>query len=272
MPEVLNIAAYRFVSLPKELLPAWREAFQQKAQACNLKGTVILSPEGINLFLSGVREAIDKFKAFLATYPDFQDLVYKESLSEDVPFQHLYIKLKQEIIPMGMPDVRPEEQTAEYVDPETLKDWYDQGRDMVILDTRNDYEVALGTFDQAISLQLKHFHDFAAAIKKLPDAMKEKPIVTFCTGGVRCEKAAELMRQEGFSHVYQLTGGILNYFEHCGGEHYHGDCFVFDKRVAVNSNLQPSTAMVCYECQQKPEEIRTTEACSYCEMIREKAV
>ena len=129
-----------------------------------------------------------------------------------------------------------------------LKKWYQEKHDMIVLDTRNDFEVKLGTFENAMDLHIEHFREFSDAVDLLPADLKEKPIVTFCTGGIRCEKAAELMLQKGFKNVYQLDGGILNYFEKCGGDFYRGDCFVFDQRVAVNSELKETQAKQCFDC------------------------
>ena len=118
-----------------------------------------------------------------------------------------------------------------------------------MLDTRNDYEVRIGAFDNAVDLGIKHFRDFPAALAKLPESAKKKPVVTYCTGGIRCEKAAELMSQEGFEQVYQLDGGIINYFEKCAGDHYHGECFVFDQRVALDPELKETKTVQCYACE-----------------------
>jgi predicted sulfurtransferase len=160
------------------------------------------------------------------------------------------VRLKKEIISMGCPEIEPEKQTAPHLEPVDFKQWYDEGKDMIVLDTRNDYEIRLGTFEAAMDLGIDHFRQFPEAIKKLPESFKKKPVVTFCTGGIRCEKAAELMKREGFEQVYQLNGGIINYFEQCGGDHYEGECFVFDKRVALDPALQETQAVQCYKCRE----------------------
>ncbi len=236
MSNVVNIAAYLFVPLdePDELRPVLRE----EAAALNLKGTILLASEGINLFLAGSREAIDTFLVQLRARPAFATLETKESFSEAQPFRKLLVKLKKEIIPLGRPDVDPARHPAPRVTAKELKRWLDEGRDVVLLDTRNQFEVDHGTFRGAVDMHLKEFRSFPAHAEKLDPALKDKTIVTFCTGGIRCEKAAPLMIQNGFSKVYQLDGGILKYFEEVGSSHFDGNCYVFDERRALDSTLQ----------------------------------
>ena len=247
---IVNLSGYQFVSIDKNSLPIMREAILEKANSCQLKGTILLSTEGINAFVAGDRDSIDTFVSFLRTYPEFADLWFKESFSDYQPFNRMLVRLKKEIIPMGVDSVHPEQKTAPHLSPETLHQWYAEQKDMIVLDTRNAFEVQLGTFDKAMDLGLQKFRDFPEAIEYLPEDMKNKPIVTFCTGGIRCEKAAELMIQKGFSQVYQLEGGIINYFEKCGGDYYNGECFVFDHRVAIDSQLQETNAMQCFDCRE----------------------
>ncbi|MCX7120655.1 MAG: rhodanese-like domain-containing protein [Gammaproteobacteria bacterium] len=245
---IVNISGYKFVSLSVVQLPLLRDNLKEKAIACDLKGTILLSSEGINSFLAGMRDNIDRFVNHLRTLPEFTDIWYKESFTDYQPFNRMLVRLKKEIIPMNNSAIIPEKKTAPYISPEELKQWYEEKRDMIVLDTRNDFEVSLGTFENAMDLNIAHFREFSDAVDLLPADAKEKPIVTFCTGGIRCEKAAELMEQKGFKNVYQLNGGILNYFEKCGGDFYTGDCFVFDQRVAVNSELKETTAKQCFDC------------------------
>lgn len=255
---IVNLSGYKFISIDEASLPIMRAAMKDKAIALALKGTILLSAEGINAFLAGSRENIDAYVAFLREYPEFEDLWFKESFTDYQPFNRMLVRLKKEIIPMGVESVHPERETAPHLSPEVFKQWYQEGKDMVVLDTRNDFEVEFGTFKDAIDLGLDKFRDFPEAIDYLPADMKEKPIVTFCTGGVRCEKAAELMLQKGFKHVYQLDGGIINYFEKCGGDYYNGECFVFDQRVAVDSDLNETKAVQCFDCRTalQPEDIK----------------
>lgn len=244
----INTSAYKFVSIPESEFSSLRQALKEKADACQLKGTILLSAEGINSFLSGTRENIDAYKDFLNSHPLFDGMEFKESESEHQPFSRMLVRLKKEIISMGHPEIQPEKKTAPYLKPEELKRWYDEHKEMIVLDTRNDYEVDIGTFEEAVDLNIETFRDFPNAVTMLPKDMKKKPVVTFCTGGIRCEKAAQYMLDQGFEEVYQLEGGILNYFEQCGGDHWKGECFVFDKRVAVDPNLHETQTAQCYSC------------------------
>lgn len=264
----INIAAYKFVTIPEADLLGLRERYRREAQALNLKGTILLSTEGINLFLAGQVEGVSALKALLAETPAFQDLHYKESLSAQQPFNRMLVKIKKEIIAFGIDTIHPEHNTAPYISPKTLKEWYEEKRPIAILDTRNDYEIRLGCFDGAIDLGLQHFRDFPAALAKVDPALKEQPVIAYCTGGIRCEKAAALMLEQGFKEVYQLEGGILNYFEQCGGKHYQGECFVFDQRVALNSELAETNTVQCFSCRNpltiKQQDIYQ-QICPYCE-------
>jgi UPF0176 protein len=236
MSNILNIAGYQFVSLSAHQLTEWRISFKERALACSLKGTILLSCEGINLFLAGLPENIAKFRQYLGKYSQFSGINFRETWSETQPFRRLLVRIKKEIISMGCPDIQPEQGKAPYIDPQTLREWYVQKRRMLVLDTRNHYEVECGSFDNAIELGLKNFRSFPEAVAQLPAEAKQLPIVTFCTGGIRCEKAALWLKKQGYPEVYQLQGGILNYFEQCGGDFFHGQCFVFDERSVVIAN------------------------------------
>ncbi|MCH9644890.1 MAG: sulfurtransferase [Gammaproteobacteria bacterium] len=264
---IINISAYKFVHLAEERLPELKSELLEKAKSFNMKGTILLSTEGINLFLAAEPEIWPQYRAFLETYPEFLGLPYKESISNDKPFTRMLVRIKKEIISMGHADIQPEKHTAPHLPPEQLQQWYEQGKDMIILDTRNDYEVELGTFEDAMDLNIENFRQFPDAIDLLPESAKEMPIVTFCTGGIRCEKASEIMLRKGFKQVYQLDGGILNYFEKCGGEHYEGECFVFDKRVALDTNLQETNTRQCYACRAPltPNQQSDDQKCPNCE-------
>jgi len=246
---VVNLAAYLFVSLTD--LPRLREALAQRCDALSLRGTILLAPEGINLFIAGPRESTDALLAFMRTDPIFEGkfatLEVKESLSADQPFKRMRVRLKQEIITMHAPAIRPEAGRAPAVNAVTLKRWLDNGHDdagrpVVMLDTRNAFEVDVGTFDGALDYRISKFSEFPAAVAEHRAELEDKTVVSFCTGGIRCEKAAIHMHNLGIEHVYQLEGGILKYFEEVGGSHYHGDCFVFDQRTALDPALQPSSA------------------------------
>ena len=272
---ILNIAAYRFVEIDN--LDERRAALRDICAKLALKGTILLSEEGINLFLAGIESNIRQFMQYLYESPLFMPLEiiktkFKESWSDAQPFNRMLVKLKKEIIPLGKPNIKPHEHTAPALPPEALKQWLDDGKDFILLDTRNNYEVRLRTFKQAKTLDLDHFRNFPEACQQqLPTDSKEKPVVMFCTGGIRCEKASVALEQQGFQQVYQLEGGILNYFEHCGGAHYQGDCFVFDQRVAVNPELVETDVEQCFMClnpltveeQQNPSYVPGV-SCPYC--------
>lgn len=230
---ILNIASYKFITLTA--LPVLRETFIELCAVLSLKGTILLSEEGINLALSGSEQQITTFKDFLKKDPRFSDMTFRESFSETISFKRMKVKIKKEIITMKRDEVQPVSGRAPHVTPQELKQWLDENRDIVLLDTRNDYEMEYGTFKNALNLKLEDFSEFP---EKTQSLSKEKPIVMFCTGGIRCEKAAIHLLQQGFEQVYQLDGGILNYFNEVGGDHYHGDCFVFDDRIAVTPELK----------------------------------
>ena len=240
MNTILNIAAYKFVSLDD--LPERRDHLKSRCGALQLKGTILLAHEGINLFLAGSPENIGAFKAELRGDPAFADIQFKDSFSDQMPFGKLLVKIKKEIIPFGQPQINPAEQPAERLSARSLKAWLDEGRNLVLLDTRNAFEVDAGTFDNALDLRLSSFSQFAPAADELDPSLKDKTVVTFCTGGIRCEKAAPVLIGKGFRNVFQLDGGILQYFEECGNAHFNGNCFVFDQRVALDGNLNPAVA------------------------------
>jgi UPF0176 protein len=247
MSATLNLSAYKFA--PLENLPALQERLRAVANAGALRGTILLSTEGINLFVAGERLALDQLLAEIHRVPELADLVPKESLSDEQPFNRMLVKIKKEIIAFGVEGIDPARRPAPRVDAHTLKSWLDAGRTITLLDTRNDYEVKMGTFRGAVAAGIDNFRDFPAAVARLPAELKEQPIVTFCTGGIRCEKAAPFLQQAGFQQVFQLDGGILKYFEECGAAHYEGECFVFDRRVGVDPALQETNSVMCFACQ-----------------------
>ena len=247
MNSVVNIAAYRFVTLND--LESRRATLRARCRELDLKGTILLSPEGINLFLAGSREAIDAFVTELRAQSEFADLETKESVSDRQPFNRMLVRLKKEIIAFGVDGIDPRRETSRRLPAKELKAWLDEGRPVTLLDTRNDYEIDLGTFENAIPIKLDEFRKFPEAVADLPKEMKDQPVVSFCTGGIRCEKAAPFLEKAGFKDVYQLEGGILKYFEECGGAHYDGDCFVFDQRVGLDPELKETNAATCFACQ-----------------------
>ncbi|HEY3664233.1 MAG TPA: rhodanese-like domain-containing protein, partial [Chthoniobacterales bacterium] len=237
----------------------------------NMRGTILLSPEGINLFVAAERSACDRLLVRLRSLPGLEDLVVKVSESDHQPFNRMLVKIKKEIIAFGVDGIDPACCPAPRVEPRQLKQWLDEGRAITLLDTRNSYETRLGTFRGARTLGLDHFREFPIASSTLPEQLKDQPLVTFCTGGIRCEKAAPLLEKAGFRNVFQLDGGILNYFQQCGGAHFEGDCFVFDKRVALDPSLRETGAAVCFVCQAplttlEQEDVRYVESisCPHC--------
>ncbi len=239
---ILNIAAYKFVPLHDTL--ALREQLHASAKALALKGTVLLAEEGINIFLAGEEAALRSFVADLKSDVRFADLTVKESFSEQVPFSKLIVKIKPEIIRMNHPQIAPSYGRADAVEPTTLKRWLDEGRDdagreVVLLDTRNAFEVSYGSFEGTQQFGIAKFTEFPAAMDAQAKSFEGKTVVTFCTGGIRCEKAALYMRELGMQNVLQLDGGILKYFEEVGHAHYSGSCFVFDEREALAPDIKP---------------------------------
>ena len=242
MNSILNISAYLFVNLDELLLR--KSNYLRECIERDLKGTILLSEEGINLFLAGqardVRGFIDSIKldSKLAT------LTPKESWSDYQPFRKMIVKIKPEIIRMNHPTIQPQAGRAPSVEAKTLAEWLrngvdDQGREVVCLDTRNDFEVEIGKFVGAKDFNISHFIQFPQEVLAHKDEFTNKTIVSYCTGGIRCEKAAIYMREIGLTNVYQLEGGILKYFEEVGEDHYQGSCFVFDERRALTPDLIP---------------------------------
>jgi UPF0176 protein len=241
--DILNISAYQFVELPdaSEL----RAVLFERALRLSLKGTVLVAHEGINLFLAGPAPAVRQWLLELRSDPRLADLQAKESWSEHQPFQKMRVKVKKEIIRMNHPTIRPALGRAPAVSPSTVKRWLDQGhddlgRDVVTLDTRNAFEVDFGGFIGAIDWRISKFSEFPQAAQAHWPELKDKTVISYCTGGIRCEKAAIYLRELGLDSVYQIEGGILKYFEEVGQAHYQGDCFVFDEREALHSDLSPS--------------------------------
>lgn len=241
MQNVLNISAYLFTQITdREQL---RPVLLERANAAGLKGTILLAEEGINMFLAGRADALRGFVDELRQDERFAELTTKESWSDEQPFRKMLVKLKNEIIRMNHPTIRPAEGRAPAVSPDTLKRWLDQGhddegREVVMLDTRNAFEVDYGTFTGALDWRIERFTQFPDAAVAHRESLEGKTVVSFCTGGIRCEKAAIYMREEGINAL-QLDGGILGYFEHVGGDHYDGECFVFDEREALEPDLKP---------------------------------
>ena len=266
---VINIAAYKF--LPLSDLKELRTRLQQVCGSAHLKGTILLSPEGINLFVAGPAPGVEALLAHLRGWPGLADLEPKVSETAHQPFRRMLVRVKREIIAFGVEGIDPARRTSPKLPARQLKRWLDEGRPVTLLDTRNDYEVKLGTFRNALPAGISHFREFPAAVARLPPELKEQPIVLFCTGGIRCEKAGPFMERAGFKSVLQLDGGILKYFEECGGEHYEGECFVFDQRVGLDPSLRQTRSTLCFACQtplsaaeQRHEHYVPGQCCPYC--------
>jgi UPF0176 protein len=240
---IANTAAYHFTSLadPEALCAT----LLSRAEAGALRGTILVAGEGINLFLAGSPDAIDGFYAALREDARFEGLRVKTSYSQMQPFARLKAKVKPEIISFRIDDGQPLAfPRAPAVDPATVQRWLRQGHDdtgkpVVMLDTRNVQEIEYGTFKDALVLPISRFTELPDALAPHREALRDSTVVSFCTGGIRCEKAALWMRNDGMDNVLQLDGGILGYFEDVGGEGYEGRCFVFDERVALDAELKP---------------------------------
>jgi RluA family pseudouridine synthase len=269
MNSITNIAAYKFTTLT-DLKPL-RARLIARCKSWGLRGTILLSTEGINLFVAGRDAEIQLLLAELRSIAGLEDLAPKISTSDEQPFTRMLVRIKKEIIAFGVEGIDPINKPSPKLSAQELKQWLDEGRPVTLLDTRNDYEVKLGTFKNAVTVGIDHFRDFPEAVRRLPDELKRQPIVMFCTGGIRCEKAGPFMEREGFERIYQLDGGILKYFEECGNTHYDGECFVFDQRVGVDPSLQETSTSLCFACltplsaadQSDPRYV-ANQSCPYC--------
>jgi RluA family pseudouridine synthase len=272
---ITNISTYKFAPLGD--LKALRRDLLDLCRRLRLGGTILLAREGINVFVAGPRVAVDELVDRLRAIPSLADIAPKYSESTHQPFRRMLVKIKREIIAFGVPEIDPAQRTSPRLPPRTLAQWLAEGKPVTLLDTRNDYEVRLGTFRGARPIGIDHFRDFPAAAARLPESLKDETIVTFCTGGIRCEKAGPYLESIGFKHVFQLDGGILKYFEETGGAHYDGECFVFDQRVGVDPALRETSSAVCFNCQtpltveeQQHPDYRPPHACPHCHRTPEE--
>ena len=267
--EFLNVAGYKFE--PLENLDSLIPEFQNKCDQLGLKGSVYLSPNGINFSIAGTEKNIDTYIEFMEEDSRFRDIPLKKTFSETQPFRRMKVRLKKEIISLGRDDINPRELTGDYISPRELFEMYETKEDVIVLDTRNEYETRVGLFENAVDLQLDTFRDFPSAIETLPEEYKDKKIVMYCTGGIRCEKASAVMMKAGFSDVKQLEGGVLDYFKETGGAYWNGDCFVFDERVALDKELKETEYIYCYICREPlsaeekaSPDFKINEYCPYC--------
>jgi UPF0176 protein len=238
---------YKFVSLPD--FAEKREPLLSYCQQQGMKGTILLAQEGINGTIVGSRQAVDSVLEFLRSDPRLADLEHKESYTDTPPFERMKVRLKSEIVTLGLPEVDPNEKVGTYVTPQ---EWNELISDpeVTVIDTRNDYEVSIGTFKRAENPQTTTFREFPDYVRHELDPNQHKKVALFCTGGIRCEKASSFMLSQGFAEVYHLKGGILKYLEEVPSEEslWEGECFVFDERVAVRHGLEAGSYDMCQSC------------------------
>ena len=252
--EKLVVAAmYRFVRLSD--YRAMKAPLLAHCVEHDIKGTVLLAEEGLNATVAGSRQGVDSLLRYLRSDPRLADLEHTESCAREAPFHRIKVKLKKEIVTMGIPDTDPNELNGTRVNAQQWNELI-SAADVVVIDTRNDYEHGIGTFANAISPRTETFREFPAYVKKELHRAKHKKIAMFCTGGIRCEKATNYLLKQGFAQVYHLDGGILKYLETVedGESLWHGECFVFDDRVAVDENLNQGKYVQCFACRRPVSE------------------
>lgn len=244
---IVVAALYKFVALPD--YEAFREPLLAQCRVNNLKGTLLLAEEGINGTIAGSRAELDRVLDWLRSDPRLRELEHKESLHDEQPFLRMKVKLKREIVTMGVPQVDPQRVVGTYVTPDAW-DGLVCDPDVTLIDTRNDYECAIGSFRGAVDPGITTFRDFPAWVKENLDPQKNRKVAMFCTGGIRCEKASSYLLEQGFEAVFHLKGGILKYLEEVPAESssWEGECFVFDERVAVNHALERGSYDQCFAC------------------------
>ncbi len=224
--KMLHLAFYSFYGDARGL----RAELQNRCAELGFGGTLLLASEGINGVIVGLPDKAEEFAEEIRVR---FGCVIKKSWSRGMPFRRMLVKIKKELIPLGDPAIRPQERTGKYIAAKELKAWFQERKDFTLLDTRNVYEIEYGTFTDAVHPNLRHFRNFPGALASM-DLDRTKPLVMFCTGGIRCEKASVVAMDQGFQEVYQLEGGIFQYFQDVGQDHYSGDCFVFDERETIS--------------------------------------
>ncbi len=259
---ITNIAGYQFADITD--VDSVFDAAHSICSQTHIKGNIFISPEGINLGLASTQNDIDYFLQELGSLCGLNNLLINTTYSDYIPFKRLLIKIRSELVPTKpLPTDHPSSNTAnslldkldpngkkaQYLSIDQLKDWLDQGEDITLLDMRNTFEVDLGSFENSTHLDMRNFRDIIQLKDKFKNIPKDKPLVTFCTGGIRCEKGADIMAQNGFDQVFQLEGGIIKYIEKYKDSHWRGECFVFDDRTCLNTDLEPSDTKICRHCQ-----------------------
>ena len=267
-------ALYHFAAFPR--FETFRAPLEAACRQHGIKGTLLLAHEGINGTIAGSDVAIDAILGFLRAQPEFSGLVHKESRATAQPFLRLKVRLKKEIVTMGVTDIDPARDAGTYVAP---KEWNAliADPDTIVIDTRNDYEVTIGSFRGALDPETKSFREFPDWVRAHPEIRGKRKIAMFCTGGIRCEKASAFMKKEGFDEVYHLKGGILKYLEEVPAEEslWEGQCFVFDERVSVGQGLDQGDLSLCRACRHPLDEADRREAtyepgvsCPHCHHTR----
>lgn len=247
MGQIVVAALYKFVSLPdyKEI----QKTLLSQCQSLGIKGTLLLAEEGINGTIAGFRQSIDAILEYIRADSRFVDLEHKESFAQKMPFIRMKVKLKKEIVTLGVPGVDPTKLVGNYLNPEEWNKLISEP-DVTVIDTRNDYEVDIGSFENALNPRTVSFREFPDYVKNNLDPQKHKKIAMYCTGGIRCEKSTAYMLSQGFEAVYHLKGGILKYLEEVPEDEskWNGECFVFDERVAVKHGLEEGSYDQCHGC------------------------
>ncbi len=242
--------------------PAVQGPLQALCDEEGIKGSLLLAKEGINGTVAGTRAGLDRMLAYIRALPGCAELIHKESPASEMPFNRMKVKLKNEIVTMGKPDVDPTAAVGNYVEPEDWNDLITQD-DVVLIDTRNDYEVAIGTFKGAIDPETKSFREFPEWWEKNADRFHNKRVAMFCTGGIRCEKSTNYLMGQGIEDVFHLKGGILKYLEEVPQEEstWEGECFIFDQRVSIGHGLVEGPHHLCHACRRPimPEDLERVE-------------
>jgi len=259
MQEILNSSAYQFIAVQDT--DGLRADIFTHCEKLNLKGTVLIADEGINLNLAGAKRDIDSIETFFLEKTPFKNLDFKHSFSRQVPYSKLAVKVRDEIITLGVESLEPSQLRQNYVTPKQLKKWLDEKHNLILFDARNIYETRLGTFKNAVTFKIRNFREFPEALHTF--TKQKQKIVMFCTGGIRCEKASAYMLKEGYEEVLQLQGGILKYFEECGNAHWDGECFVFDDRVTINHKMEATYSELCTKCQRNLNDVNKSK-CDIC--------
>ncbi len=246
-PQIVVCALYHFVRL--EDFESLQQPLLDLMKANYVRGTLLLAREGINGTIAGSREGVDTVLQRLKSDPRLEALDYKESFDDEIPFYRSKVKLKKEIVTMGVEGIDPNQKVGTHIPPSKWNELISDP-DVVLIDTRNDYEVEIGTFKNALNPKTKTFREFPAYVEKHLDSSKHKKVAMFCTGGIRCEKSTAYLKENGFEEVYHLEGGVLKYLEEVPEQEslWEGECFVFDNRVSVNHNLDKGKYDQCHAC------------------------